>query len=108
MARSSSAGTGASKSSDMGVAGTDGEDSTLESAAMQTAQLIGTVPLFKLLSDEERADLERVFERRDAAAGENIFSLGEPGDSLYIVGSGSVELFVKDDSGAKISLTTCE
>jgi CRP/FNR family cyclic AMP-dependent transcriptional regulator len=74
---------------------------------MQTAQLIGTVPLFKLLSDEERADLERVFERRDAAVGENIFSLGEPGDSLYIVGSGSVELFVKDDSGAKISLTTC-
>ena len=75
---------------------------------MQTGELIGTVPLFKLLSDDERADLERVFEFRQAAAGETIFSLGEPGDSLYIVGSGSVELFVKDNTGAKIVLTVCE
>ena len=75
---------------------------------MQTAQLIGTVSLFKLLSEDERADLERVFERRDSAEGEKIFSVGEPGDSLYIVGSGSVELFVKDNTGAKIVLTVCE
>ncbi|HUR80176.1 MAG TPA: DUF1003 domain-containing protein [Thermoanaerobaculia bacterium] len=75
---------------------------------MQTAQLIGTVPLFKLLSDEERADLEKVFERRDVAPGDTLFSLGEPGDSLYVVGSGSVELFVKDNTGSKIVLTVCE
>ena len=75
---------------------------------MQTAQLIGTVSLFKLLSEDERADLEGVFERRDIAEGERIFSVGEPGDSLYIVGSGSVELFVKDNTGAKIVLTVCE
>ena len=75
---------------------------------MQTAQLIGTVPLFKLLSEEERADLEKVFERREVPSGETLFSLGEPGDSLYVVGSGSVELFVKDNTGAKIVLTVCE
>jgi uncharacterized membrane protein len=75
---------------------------------MQTAQLIGTVPLFKLLSEDERADLEHVFDFRQAAPGETIFSLGEPGDSLYIVGSGSVELFVKDNTGSKIVLTVCE
>jgi uncharacterized membrane protein len=75
---------------------------------MQTAQLIGTVPLFKLLSGDERADLEKVFERRDISSGDTIFSVGEPGDSLYIVGSGSVELFVKDNTGAKIVLTVCE
>lgn len=75
---------------------------------MQTAQLIGTVSLFKLLSEDERADLEGVFERREVAEGERIFSAGEPGDSLYIVGSGSVELFVKDNTGAKIVLTVCE
>ena len=84
------------------------ENSTLESASMQTADLIGTVPLFKLLSEEERADLERVFERRDVVPGATIFSLGEPGDSLYIVGAGSVELFVKDNTGSKIVLTVCE
>jgi uncharacterized membrane protein len=75
---------------------------------MQTAELIGTVPLFKLLSEEDRTDLERVFERRDVAPGDRIFSLGEPGDSLYIVGSGTVELFVKDNTGSKIVLTVCE
>jgi len=75
---------------------------------MQTAQLLGTVPLFELLSDEERFDLEKVFERREVEAGEKLFSLGEPGDSLYVVGSGSVELFVKDNTGTKIVLTVCE
>ncbi|HEX8408901.1 MAG TPA: DUF1003 domain-containing protein [Thermoanaerobaculia bacterium] len=75
---------------------------------MQTAQLLGTVPLFKLLSDEERADLERVFERRELPAGEKVFSIGEPGDEMYIVGTGSVELFVKDNTGAKIVLMVCD
>ena len=74
---------------------------------MQTGDLLGTVPLFHRLSSDERAELERVLERRTFAAGEQIFSIGEPGDSLYIVGTGSVELFVKDDSGSKIVLTAC-
>lgn len=75
---------------------------------MQTAQLLGTVPLFKLLSDDERADLEGAFERRRLAAGEKVFSIGEPGDEMYIVGTGSVELFVKDNTGAKIVLMVCD
>jgi uncharacterized membrane protein len=75
---------------------------------MQTQQLLATVPLFKLLDAEDLADLERVFERRDVQANEKVFSLGEPGESLYIVGTGRVELFVKDNTGAKIVLTTCE
>ena len=75
---------------------------------MQTAQLLGTVPLFKLLNDDERADLERVFERREHAPGEKIFAIGEPGDEMYIVGQGSVELSVKDNTGAKIVLTVCD
>ena len=66
------------------------------------------MPLFKLLSDEERADLEGVLDRRVFARDEKVFSIGEPGDSLYIVGTGSVELFVKDNTGAKIVLTVCE
>lgn len=74
---------------------------------MQTGDLLGTVPLFQRLSDHERADLERVMERRTLACGEQIFSIGEPGDSLYIVGAGTVELFVKDDAGGKIVLTVC-
>ncbi|MDQ3280779.1 MAG: DUF1003 domain-containing protein [Acidobacteriota bacterium] len=74
---------------------------------MQTAELLGTVPLFKLLDDSERADLERVFDRREVASGEKVFSLGEPGDSLYIVGTGNVELYVKDNAGSHIVLMHC-
>jgi len=74
---------------------------------MQTGDLLATVPLFQRLSDHERGDLERVLESRSFAAGDEIFAIGEPGDSLYIVGSGSVELFVKDDTGSKIVLTVC-
>jgi CRP/FNR family cyclic AMP-dependent transcriptional regulator len=74
---------------------------------MLTAELLGTAPLFKLLDPSERADLEGVFERRDFAPGDKVFSLGEPGDSLYIVGTGSVELFVKDNAGSKIVLALC-
>jgi uncharacterized membrane protein len=74
---------------------------------MHTAELLGTVPLFKLLDEAERADLERVFDRREFGAGEKVFSVGEPGDSLYVVGTGSVELFVKDTTGTKIVLTVC-
>jgi uncharacterized membrane protein len=74
---------------------------------MQTGDLLGTVPLFQRLSSHERGDLERVLERRTYAVGEQIFSIGEPGDSLCIVGTGTVELFVKDDAGGKIVLTVC-
>lgn len=71
---------------------------------MQTAELLATVPLFKLLDERELTELERVFARREYRAGERVFSISEPGESLYIVGTGSVELFVKDNSGAKIVL----
>ena len=74
---------------------------------METAELLAQAPLFKLLDPSERAELELALARRTFAAGETIFTIGEPGDSLYIVGTGSVELFVKDNTGAKIILTVC-
>ncbi len=74
---------------------------------MQTAELLGTVPLFKLLDASELDDLERVLERYEVAKGAKVFSLGEPGDALYIVGTGNVELFVKDNAGSRIVLTVC-
>lgn len=74
---------------------------------METSELLASVALFKLMGAGERADLERAFERRTVSAGERIFSFGEPGESLYIVGTGDVELFVQDHAGAKITLTNC-
>jgi len=71
---------------------------------MQTSEILASASLFKLLDGPERSDLEHTLERRDFAVGETVFTIGEPGDSLYIVGSGSVELSVKDNTGAKIVL----
>ena len=71
---------------------------------MQTTEILAKASLFNLLDHSERSDLERTIERHEFAAGETVFSIGEPGDSMYIVGSGMVELWVKDNSGAKIVL----
>ena len=74
---------------------------------METRELLATVPLFQLLDDVERAELLSAFARRSFAPGEKVFAMGEPGDSMYIVGTGSIEVFVKDNTGAKIVLATC-
>lgn len=74
---------------------------------METAHFLAQVPLFKLLDAAERLDLEKVLDRREFATAQKVFSFGEPGDSLYVVGSGSVELYVKDNTGTKIVLTVC-
>lgn len=73
---------------------------------MQASDILAKASLFNLLDDSERAELGLTLERRDFAAGETVFSLGEPGDSMYIVGSGCVELSVKDNTGAKIVLAS--
>jgi CRP/FNR family transcriptional regulator, cyclic AMP receptor protein len=77
-------------------------------SVMQTTEILGQAPLFRLLDSTERTDLERSLERRPYAAGEKVFALGEPGESLFIVGTGAVELFVKDNTGSKIVLTICK
>lgn len=69
---------------------------------------LAEVPLFKLLDEAERVDLARVLERRAVQAKETIFNFGEPGDSMYIVVAGRIELLIKDTTGAKIVLTVCE
>ncbi|HAF16703.1 MAG TPA: hypothetical protein DCK93_06380 [Blastocatellia bacterium] len=40
--------------------------------------------------------------------GHTLFQAGDPGDSLFIVQSGEIELFIKDTVGQKIVLTTAE
>lgn len=71
------------------------------------AQFLREIPLFKLLDDNECRDLIRVLEPVLLPGGERIFKTGEPGDSLYIVTSGAVELSVTDTTGAKIVLAIC-
>jgi CRP/FNR family transcriptional regulator, cyclic AMP receptor protein len=69
-------------------------------------KLLEEVPFFKLLDSDERVELAAVLDEARIANGETLFKIGDPGDSLYIVRSGLVEMFVKDHTGEKIPLTT--
>jgi CRP/FNR family transcriptional regulator, cyclic AMP receptor protein len=66
---------------------------------------LADVELFEHLGDDDRAQLAEAVDLRNLAAGELLFHAGEPGESLYIVRSGEVELFVRDTAGQKIVLT---
>ena len=69
---------------------------------------LSEVELFQLLDETELAELAEVIDYKSVAEGEIIFRAGDLGDSLYIVKSGEVELFIKDTTGQKIVLTTVE
>ena len=66
--------------------------------------ILAEVPLFQLLDADERAALAAKVEAISAPAGKILFSYGDPGDSLYIVREGEVEIFFKNDTGQRIVL----
>lgn len=69
-------------------------------------QLLTEVPIFALLDEQERATLAERLETVTFAAGTPLFHRGDPGDSLYVVRSGEVEIFFKNDTGERIVLET--
>jgi uncharacterized membrane protein len=70
------------------------------------ATLLAEVPIFQLLDDEERSLLAADLDFVRYGTGETIFSYGDPGDSLYVIKSGEVEVFFKDDTGERIVIET--
>src|SRR5688500_11044089 len=68
--------------------------------------LLAEVPLFQLLDAEERTALAQMMEQANFPAGYRIFQEGEPGDRMYVVCSGQVELATTDKLGQKLVLTT--
>ena len=70
------------------------------------ATFLSQIQLFAQLDDDERAVLAHAMTERELAPGGVLFRAGEPGDSMFIVQAGAVELFVKDTTGQKIVLHT--
>jgi uncharacterized membrane protein len=70
--------------------------------------LFADIELFKLLDEDERRELAQVVDETRLPAGQILFHAGEPGESLFVVQSGEVELFIKDNAGQKIVLTTAQ
>ena len=69
-------------------------------------ELLAEVPIFALLDDQERATLAERLDVVTAKAGDVLFNRGDPGDSLFVVRRGKVEICFKNDTGDRIVLET--
>src|SRR5262249_4694133 len=75
------------------------------SGSVQTiAETLAPVPLFELLDEATRAQLASHVEIVKHPAGTVVFNRGDPGDSMYVVVAGTVEISFKNDTGEKIVL----
>lgn len=70
------------------------------------ADILAEVPLFHHLSPDDRARLAERIDVERVPAGKLMFGHGDPGGSLYVIRSGVVELFFKNDTGHHITLET--
>ncbi|MBL8056262.1 MAG: DUF1003 domain-containing protein [Anaerolineales bacterium] len=68
------------------------------------AALLAEVPLFQFLDEHERAKLAGQLDEVNFPAGHLLFKAGDPGDSMYIIRSGEVEIFFKDNTGNRVVL----
>jgi len=66
--------------------------------------LVG-INMFELLDEDDREALAKVIDEERLLPGQTLFQAGDPGDSLFIVQAGEIELFIKDTAGQKIVLT---
>jgi uncharacterized membrane protein len=69
---------------------------------------LSNITMFALLNEGDRVALGEVVDELTVPAGHTLFQAGDPGDSLFIVRSGEIELFIKDTAGQKIVLTTAQ
>jgi uncharacterized membrane protein len=67
--------------------------------------MLNGLELFDLLDEDARSALAEVIDYQEVPAGETLFQAGQPGESLFVVRSGEIELYIKDTAGQKIVLT---
>jgi CRP/FNR family cyclic AMP-dependent transcriptional regulator len=67
--------------------------------------LLSDIKVFSLLDDEDTRMLASVVDTREVAQGKLLFEKGDPGESLFIVRTGEVELYIRSVTGEKIVLT---
>jgi len=66
--------------------------------------MLRNVPLFSGLSDQELEALSESLGRRTFPRGMIIYHEGSPGDTLYIIESGQVRIFLLSESGQETSI----
>jgi uncharacterized membrane protein len=71
-------------------------------------ELLADIPLFSLLEERERALLAERLDDAKFPAGSPIFRAGDPGESMYIVVSGEVDIFFRNDTGQQATIETAK
>lgn len=69
---------------------------------------LADIRMFDHLNEDDRVALANVIDELKVPEGHTLFQAGDPGDSLFIMQSGEIELFIKDTAGQKIVLTTAQ
>jgi CRP/FNR family transcriptional regulator, cyclic AMP receptor protein len=69
-------------------------------------ELLKEIHLFSMLDDTERALLASRVEVVELKGGTNLFRYGDPGDALFVIKSGSVELSVTNKTGERVVFET--
>ncbi len=69
---------------------------------------LANIKMFELLNEDDRVALAKVVDELKVPTGHTLFQAGDPGDSLFIIREGQIELFIKDTAGQKIVLHTAE
>ncbi len=67
---------------------------------------LANIRMFELLNEDDRLALANVVDELKVPEGHTLFQAGDPGDSLFIITVGQIELFIKDTAGQRIVLAT--
>jgi CRP/FNR family cyclic AMP-dependent transcriptional regulator len=69
---------------------------------------LSDVPIFKHLDEDERAEFEELLEPASFETGQRIFEEGAPEERLYVITSGTVEVYKSVLPGRRQRLATIE
>ena len=69
---------------------------------------LANIRMFEHLNEDDRIALANVVDQLKVPAGHTLFQAGDPGESLFVVREGQIELFIKDTAGQRIVLHTAQ
>ncbi|MCH2591333.1 MAG: Crp/Fnr family transcriptional regulator, partial [Planctomycetales bacterium] len=74
---------------------------------MTKSELLSGVPFFSNLGADAVTELASQMRLRKVRRGDRIFSQGDPGDSLFLVASGRIKIFIEDAEGEQLTILFC-
>ena len=75
---------------------------------MEPYKLLSSIPFLENIDHGTAAMLQSKMQVRRFRRGQPIFSQGDPGDSLFLVSTGRVKLFIENEHGEQLTILLCE